>query len=549
MNTQRVPSRRFCSARRLCTLAAFATLGLGATTARATDYVWTGNGSVNNNWDYAANWGGTVPASSTDNREYFSDGTSKTISQNLGNFFATNALIFNSGAGAYTINGQSLTFGANNGGTAAFITNSSSNVQTINVNSASDNGVHLNGNLAVNADGKGIVFGANTNVRADANATLSVSSANGYGATFNGMLTNGSATLSLALVTGANLTLNGVNTYSGTTTVGGRCSLSFGAGASSNNSAISMAAAGGGFSYVFLGGTTITSPLTVNAAGGTNTLYENSSDASTYAGSITLNTNLAVSSFGGGLTISGTITGNNNLLAGGGGALGANGTVTLAGAGNNDATGATVVRSTLLLAKTSSANVHALGGALTVNSGATVALGGTGGDQLAAGVAVTLNAGATFQTGGLSEGSRVAGSQVGFGTFTLAGTATVDFGAGANGSTLLAAAGVVTGSGTINIINWSGTALADTGLATNDRLLFAANPNFTAAQLAQFQFKDDNGNNILTGASIIPYNGFYELVPGAAVPEPGTWATLALGLAGAGVVTLRRRRAGVAVRA
>ena len=92
----------------------------------------------------------------------------------------------------------------------------------------------------------------------------------------------------------------------------------------------------------------------------------------------------------------------------------------------------------------------------------------------------------------------------------------------------------------VNVLNWNGTAGADNGAPTNDRLLFASDPGFTASDLVSWQFRDDTGTNIGRGAQEIAYNGYYEFVP-AVVPEAGTWVAGGVGvLACAG--SLRRRR-------
>lgn len=83
------------------------------------------------------------------------------------------------------------------------------------------------------------------------------------------------------------------------------------------------------------------------------------------------------------------------------------GTQTLAGTLDNNSMVATVSSGVLILAKTSSASVHSLGGSgviLTINDGALAQLGGTGNEQLYYQGDVAINAGGAFDMNGLSEG-------------------------------------------------------------------------------------------------------------------------------------------------
>jgi hypothetical protein len=97
-------------------------------------------------------------------------------------------------------------------------------------------------------------------------------------------------------------------------------------------------------------------------------------------------------------------------------------------------------------------------------------------------------------------------------------------------------------AGTISIKNWTGNFGSDNGSPTNDRLLYQTDPGYSAAQLAQFQFFNDSGTAMGTGAEEIAVNGWTEVVP---VPEPGTWvgAILSAGIVVFGLVRrLPRRR-------
>jgi fibronectin-binding autotransporter adhesin len=81
------------------------------------------------------------------------------------------------------------------------------------------------------------------------------------------------------------------------------------------------------------------------------------------------------------------------------------GTLTLSGTVDNNGGSANVNSGGLLiLGKTSTSGVHAIGVLLTINSGGTAQLAGTGGDQIYSGASVTINGGGVFDLNGQSEG-------------------------------------------------------------------------------------------------------------------------------------------------
>ncbi len=84
---------------------------------------WSGGGA-DSNWSTGANWAGTAPTSA--DLVVFSGNTKLTNT----NDFATNStftgITFNSGAGAFVLNGNAITLGGN-------VTNSSTSLQTINL--------------------------------------------------------------------------------------------------------------------------------------------------------------------------------------------------------------------------------------------------------------------------------------------------------------------------------------------------------------------------------------------------------------------------------
>jgi autotransporter-associated beta strand protein len=221
------------------------------------------------------------------------------------------------------------------------------------------------------------------------------------------------------------------------------------------------------------------------------------------------------------------------------------GTLTLTNA--NTYTGATTISANGGILKvdtntsTSTARLGSTSG-ITVNSGGTLLLANSGGststDRINNSATIALSG--TFNTGGLNEGpvNGVSGASAAMGVLTLSPNSTIDFSTGntAQGSNLLFAGLNSTIGTNISIRNWTGTLGADTGSASNDRLLFTTNPALSDAQLASIRFYDDIGNAVGSGATAISFNGYTEIVP---VPEPTTiFGALAL----VGVIGYRERR-------
>jgi len=114
------------------------------------------------------------------------------------------------------------------------------------------------------------------------------------------------------------------------------------------------------------------------------------------------------------------------------------GTTTLTGSTDNSYLGAVVNNGTLVLGKTSTSSVHALGGATTVNAKGTLQLAGVGGYELYSGVTVTL-AGGIIDANGQKD------------TFTkLTGYGTAADTAGGGVLTLSAAPGLNVSGGVMN---------------------------------------------------------------------------------------------------
>ena len=212
----------------------------------------------------------------------------------------------------------------------------------------------------------------------------------------------------------------------------------------------------------------------------------------------------------------------------------------------NTYTGATTVSGGTLAVSGRLANTDGI----VLNNGGTLSLSGS--DRFNDVAAVTIKGGGTFATNGFDEGTAPtapggAGGAAGLGALTFSTTtssvrATIDFANTATGSTLVFSGLTAGSSGAFaRVLNWTGTPGADGGSPTNDRLLFQTNPGLTPAQLANFQFSNDSGVNYPSGAVLIDYNGYYELVPSPPSQPPAITSanatTFTVGTAGTFTVT------------
>jgi autotransporter-associated beta strand protein len=124
--------------------------------AFAADRIWTGGGLLNNNWGNNNNWAGSGGISPLDSL-FFGGTSGLTNNNNTAAGTQYNGLTFNSGAGAFTLGGNSIKLGGN-------VTNNSTATQTINFGmelAGADRTFNAaSGNLAINGQisgSKGIV--------------------------------------------------------------------------------------------------------------------------------------------------------------------------------------------------------------------------------------------------------------------------------------------------------------------------------------------------------------------------------------------------------
>lgn len=502
--------------------------------AIANETTWIGNGG-NDDWSTSGNWtSNTVPdGGSGDSIVHFAGSTGLTPNNDYSAFTQFKQILFDSGASSFTLNGNVIKLFSGDA-TPAKIENNSSNLQIINFNPSGDSiltesAIELNptqGDLTINGGVKG-----------DFNdGTINVFGNNGHVLTFNGEIGQYNTTTSIVNQANNIIVFNAANTYTGNTTIKAG-EVRFGQSGSSNSSTILLGDTAGSASatVTMLGSTqSLSSAITVQSGSSGEAILKSQNTTGTtnnWTGTITLNKSLTFAA-----TNSGAIFAVNTVIASsaqtvsiGSTSMANNGTVRFDGSADNVNIAATVNSGTLLLNKTSSGSVHALGAGLTVNAGGTVALGGSGGDQIFDSMAMTLNGG-RFNTSGLSEGS--AGS-AGIGALTLQSSSIIDMG---SVSSILAFANSSgqTWSGTISIYNWSGD--KDAGNGTDQLYFGTTSGGLTSTQLSEFQFYSDAGITAFSAGAVILSTG--EVV---AVPEPGGWAGAVLAF-GALAFTQRRRR-------
>ncbi len=400
------------------------------TRAAGNNTTWTGGGG-NDDWGTSGNWsGGITPSGGGDDIINFAGTTRLTPNNNYGAYTQYQSIFFNSGAGSFTLNGNAVKLYGK-------IQNDSSSLQTVNFGA-----VVLNNGTATEINPVSGDLRIQSGVVLDT-PQLRVFGNNGKTVTFDGAIANGSATGSVAINQNSVVVYNAANTYTGGTFVNAG-QLRFGTGSASGTLTLGDTSGTTGAAIAIgstTGGTTVGNVIAVRSGStGTKTLLGlNTSGTNTFSGVITINTGtgagLSVSSAGG----TGILDLSNQVLSGTSGTgvvlTAAGGTVNLSGTADNQDVGVVVNSgSTLNLNKTSSSSAHAFGVSSTVNSGGTLKITGTGGDQIfnSAGLTVDGNFDLNAQSetiGGLT------GASTGIITNTATGTSTLTVGSNSGGGT------------------------------------------------------------------------------------------------------------------
>lgn len=540
---------------------------ISARVAEAANWTWDGTGG-NVNWNTGANWtSGTIPSSNSATDLTFA-GTNNTgtalvpLNQNIASPFQLDSLTFAAASGSFFLGGNGLSFTGNTNSITQLSSNAQSIANNISPTVNTTTTLTLDGNGAGVVTLSGVISGSNGHrdysLVKTGNSVFSLTGVNTYsgGTTINGgtLIVNSSASLgdiagsltlnagTLEVTTGFTsaraMTLNNAvstfqidpsQTYTATGAIGGTGAL--------NKTGTGTMVLGGlnsysGGSVVSAGtlrisaGERIANTSNLTVSGGTfdvQTFTETLANITLSSGSITgtgagrlTGTSFAVESGSASAILAGTGATMTKTTAG---------TVTLTGA--NTFTGATTISGGTLTVAASSGNALGTTSSVTVNSGGTLMLGAN--DQINNTATITL-AGGTFGKGNFSEGTA---ASPGTGALTLTASGSqIDFGSGTVG--ILTFAGFTPGSFTLTVSNWTGT-LGTVGNGTTDRLIFASSQS---ANLGSFAFDG-------YGPGAVEFNlgnGYYEITPVSAVPEPSTYIAALFALATIGFQQVRRFR-------
>lgn len=528
--------------------------------AFALSVTWDGGGA-DDRFDTPENWSGDLaPASGSTTDLYFAGPLRLTPSNTFTAGSDLGSIIFDAGAGAFNVGGSGINLYGR-------IENNSTTTQTVSLSSLSLTSTSEfrvpTGNLTIALTGAGpnILNNGNTvNVYGDNNKLLTFAA---------GTVISGSGGFRIREF--STVLFQSAQTYTGATYIdSGR--LFTGGTIGNNTSAIFLGSSQAAYAdttanlFIENSGLNMANPITTSKAdNGTSRGFGGrlidgtfTSGTSTLSGGIEVNGGLTISqSTGGTLKVSGVVrdgteVGNvsRNVSIGLGTAV--RGGVVQFTAGNTYTGTTSVTSGTLELNNDGSATNGRIGGttAISVTRNSTLLLSGSSvvrdrinnSSTLVLGQSTIAGTGGTLNTGGLSEGTAPTGpggvgGVVGIGALSLRANTTIDFTA-ANGGSALVFQSLSFVSGTVaNITHWTGPAGAN-GL---DHLLFAINPNLTANDLRLVQFTNDAGTNFATGGLIVDYNGYYELVPITAVPEPATWVGATLALLSVGFARIGKR--------
>lgn len=520
------------------------------------------SGALGSSGNISFSGGGTLQYTSSNTTDYsarFSNLMSQTfcIDTNAQNvtlgtaFTSTGGTMTKMGAGALTLSGANSYTGSTtvSGGTLQVNVNNALGTNAAGTTVANGAALKLNGvnystteGLTLNGTGvsnNGALYNTGTSTFAGAiniatNATINAGGgilnltggvakngtvltlAGGGTININGNGITGSMANSDLVVDGTTVDLNTANSYNGPTTIQNSGTIKLGASnvlPSSPQTDMTV-----NTSSIF--DLASFSDGVASLAGDSTATIKNSTASST--STLTVNPGTGVST-----TFAGVIAGTNGGTQGNV-ALLKTGAGTLTLSGTNTFSSTTTISGGTLIAAGASGSALGSTSAITVNSGGTLLLGAS--DQINNSATITLHGGTlTRGSGNYNEGGI---GSVGMGALTLNATGShIDFGTGTVG--ILTFASFSPGGNTLTIDNWTGTVNTQGITGSTDRLIFDSDQS---SNLNSFSFAGFGGpvTEFALGS------GYFEVVP---VPEPATWVSAALSLAGLVFFSGRRRLA------
>jgi len=489
---------RLCVAPFLFCVAAIAMSGFHAS-AQTT---WDGAGE-DDNWSTGENWDGDdiSPSPGTTIELFFGGGTRLTPNNDYAESSDFKSILFNSGAGSFTIRGNSINFYAGK------IENNSSVPQSLDITSFSFN----SGRQFINPANGDLSLGGGGNI-SNNGQFMDVFGNNGHTLTL-GKTMDGAGGLSINQNSIVNLTAGQI--YTGDTLLDAG-SLRIDAGGSLGATIVRLGASGSSPTLYISdidGGTSEDVAVVVRGSGGGGTKIIgglNTSGVNTFSGPINLDENVTFSAATGGrVDFSGQIVdglGEGNFRV----SVDTLGTVQLTGSGANSGTDWTVQAGTLELSKDT--GVDAVARSLTVETGGVVSL--LANNQVNDSATVSLSGGTIQRGNGVSET---------FGALTLEGDSFLDFGSGTTGNMTF---GIYEGGTTPSNL------LTVNRFAEGNTLVFGNNVGSflpTGGALSNAYFSFNNG---------FTYNSSTFTI--TAIPEPSTYLAAA-GLFALFLWPIRRR--------
>lgn len=351
MKTLTVPSVRRPSA----LLAAWLTLGFALPALAQFSETWDGGGG-DNNWTTGQNWADDSAPASPQGNLNFAGSTRLTPNNNFAAYSGGFRIFFNSGAGAFTLNGNPIKF-FDWGGARALIQNDSANTQTINLRVGAGNAT---GGLDFAPNSGDIIYNGGAidggTIFLDGGSQLRVWGSSGRTVTFNKGIINGDATGTVALNGPATTIYNATGfTYTGDTFINnGTLRLAVSGAAPNTVLRLGDTTGSAGANLNLDGGASATNLINVRAGSSGTKIIANTASTSgtaTYSGNLFLDADATVfANTGGSVTLAGgtldlknhtlTVTGGGDTLISGplsqstgGGALTFGGTLTVTNTG------------------------------------------------------------------------------------------------------------------------------------------------------------------------------------------------------------------------